>query len=135
MRACICVCEHACACTSAQVVEKTRREHLHPSPVTRGMSKIHQVFSFLPALSSGPLTGIPGWFSVLRAPSLSVFSAWPVDAGVTSWNAAQLRRRLRGHTSEVSSKAENSPPPIILLFQQSGPGGVSKEQEVMIRKH
>lgn len=125
MRACICVCEHACACTSAQVVEKTRREHLHPSPVARGMSKIHQVFSFLPALSSGPLTGIPGWLSVLRAPSLSVFSAWPVDAGVTSWNAAQLRRRLRGHTSEVSSKAEN-PPPHHPSFPAEWPGGCFK---------
>lgn len=128
MRACICACEHACACTSAQVVEKTRREHLHPFPVARGMSKIHQVFSFLPALSSGPLTGIPGWLSVLRAPSLSVFSARPVDAGVTFWNAAQLRRRLRGHTSEVSSKAVQ-PPPHHLLFQQSGPEGVFQKSK------
>lgn len=99
--------------------------YLPPTWVTRGMSKIHQVFSFLPALSSGPLTGIPGWLSVLRALSLSVFSARPVDAGVTSWNASQVRRRLRGHTSEVSSKAEQ-PPLHHLPFPAEWPRGCFK---------
>lgn len=123
----VCMCSRACACTPTQVVEKTRREHLPPPPtwVARGMSKIHQVFSFLPALSSEPLTGIPGWLSVLQAPSLSVFSAWPVDARVTSWKAAHLLRRLRGHTSEVSSKAEQ-PPLHHLPFPAERPRGCFK---------